>query len=229
MTLDDNSLLNDTTNITFTVVKKPPKGASPFVDPTFKPPVATILVGENSVSPLGTLTDQGASRLLAKTGAVSFTLDKQTYTITAKDITTTSVIFTVSGKKPFDITMNAKETKNVDVSGDGSDDVALVLHQVFNKRADTTFKLLTVQQAPPKQQDEQKQETKQTTSSAPSLSSGWGLVILIFLIVLFILGALHYFSRRRGGSTVANNPIHFTPKDMGLQRPPSEPRTLTRN
>ena len=227
-TVDDNSLLNDTVNSTFTVVKKIPKGSSPFVDPSFKPPVATILVGSGSVSSLGALTEEGASRLIVKTGAVSFSLSGATYTLTAKDITNTAVIFTVEGSNAFDITVNAQETKNVDVSGDGSDDVAIVLHQVFNKRADTTFKLLTTQQAPPAQQEGQQEETKQSTTTT-TVSSGWGMVVFIFLVVFFILGALHYFSvRRRGGNNNSNNAVRFTQRDMGLQRPSGEPRTFTR-
>jgi len=226
--IDDYGLINDTVNTTFTIVKKPPRGASPFVNPDFKPPVATILVGAGSVSSLGTLFEEGASRLMVKTGAVSFVLEETTYTITVKDTADKSATYTVGEGTSFDVSVNAAETKNVDVSGDGRDDISITLHQVFNKKADTTFKLLTVQGAPQPQPGEQKEETKQPVTAKQKIPSGWGLVIFIFLVVIVVLAALHYFSgrqRRRGGESPA---VRFTAKDLGLQRPPGEPGTFTR-
>ncbi|MDP1693937.1 MAG: hypothetical protein Q8L34_00165, partial [Candidatus Woesearchaeota archaeon] len=87
---DDNAFLNDTANSTFTIVKKPPRGSSPFVNPDFKPPVATILVTAGSVSSLGALTEEGSSRLIMKGGAVSVTVAGTDYTLTLKDLTDTS-------------------------------------------------------------------------------------------------------------------------------------------
>ncbi|MBI1972744.1 hypothetical protein HYS50_01935, partial [Candidatus Woesearchaeota archaeon] len=227
--VDDYGLVNDTTNTTFTIVKKPPKGASPFVNPDFKPPVATILVGAGSVSSLGTLPEEGASRLMVKTSAVSFVLEDVAYTITVKETADKSATYTIGGGKSFDVSVNAPETKNVDVSGDGKDDISITLHQVFNKKADTTFKLLTVQGAPQPQPVEKKEETKQPVTAEQKITSGWGLVTFIFLVVIVVLAALHYFSvrqRRRGGE--GSPAVRFTAKDLGLQRPPGEPGTFTR-
>jgi len=228
--IDDLGSINDTVNATFTILKKPPSGVSPFVNSEFKPPVATILVGDGTVSSLDPLTEEGSSRLMAKGSAVSFMQGDKAYTLTLKEYTDTSATYTVAGGTSFDVTVPTQETKPADVDGDGQDDVSITLHQVYNKKADTTFKMITVQQGS-KQKEETKEETKEpiiTQEASPS--SGWGMIVFIFLVVLFILGALHFFaSRRRGGNaSLANGNVRFTPKDLGLQRPPEEPRTFTR-
>jgi len=230
--VDDNSLLNDTVNSTFTIIKKAPSGSSPFVNPDFKPPVATILVTAGSVSALGALTEEGSSRLIMKGGAVSVTVQETDYTLTLKELTDTSATYTLDGATPFDVTLAAKESKNVDVTGDGSDDLTIVLHQVYNKRADTTFKLLSVQGAGPSTEPPTNEGTQEpaTPSATSSGSSTWGIVVVIFLIILAVLGGLHYFSaRKRGGSNGTTGSLRFNARDMGMQRPPNEPRTLTRN
>ena len=227
---DDNSLLNDTVNTTFAIIKKAPSGSSPFVNPDFKPPVATILVSAGSVSALGALTEEGSSRLIMKGGAVSVTVAGTDYTLTLKDLTDTSATYTVDGASPFDVTLNAKESKNVDVTGDGSDDLTIVLHQVYNKRADTTFKLLSVQGGPstePSTSEETKEPT--TTSTTSPSSSTWTVVAIIFLIILVVLAGLHYFSARKRGGNGSASSLRFTSRDLGMQQPPQEPRTLTRH
>ncbi|GEM_PF-2028568 len=230
MTIDDAGLVNDTVNKTFTVVKKIPSGSSPFVNPDYKPPVGTILIGAGSTSDLGVLTEEGVSRQMAKTATASVTVDDKSYSFFVKDFTDSSAVYTLQGEKSFDITVAEQETKNVDVTGDGTDDMSITLHQVYNKKADTTFKLLTLQQAPKSPEGEKKEVTQQSSTETTTISSGWGLVVGIFIIVLFVLGALHYFGarRRRGGAHGSNGAVRFTPRDLGLQRPPDEPRTFTR-
>mgnify|MGYP001560675608 CR=1 FL=1 len=230
LSIDDNAFLNDTTNTTFTIVKKPPSGSSPFVNPDFKPPVATILVSAGSVSALGVLTEEGSSRLIMKEGAVSVTVQGTDYTLTLKDLTDTSATYTVDGATPFDVPVNAKETKNVDVTGDGTDDLTIVLHQIYNKRADTTFKLLSVQAAGPSPEPATNEGTQEPAAKETSPgSSTWGIVVVIFLIILAVLGGLHYFSARRRGGNGSSSSLRFNARDMGMQRSPEEPRTLTRN
>ncbi len=229
MTVDDAGLVNDTINKTFTVVKKIPSGSSPFVNPDYKPPVGTIIIGAGSTSDIGILTEEGTSRQMVETATASVTISDKSYSFFVKDLTDSSATYTLQGDNSFDITVAEQETKNVDVSGDGTDDMSITLHQVYNKKADTTFKLLTLQQTSKTSEGEQKETTQQSSTETTTLSSGWGLVVAIFIIVLFVLGILHYFgARRRGRTPRTNTAVQFNSRDLGLQRPPEEPRTFTR-
>ncbi|MEK6903610.1 MAG: hypothetical protein AABW64_03125, partial [Nanoarchaeota archaeon] len=223
---DRTGLVNATANATFEVISKPPSGGSPFQDPNFKPPIATIIIGAGTTSDLGTLNEVGTSRLIAKTGAVRIDLNAEQHTFTLKDYAGDAppytATFTVDGS--FDISLSSGETKSVDLTADGVDDISIELHNIFSKKADTTFKLLPVQQQPPQEPVQPSVPTVVPQQPPQKIEgSSWLFVILsIIAMVLIIFVALHYFAgrQRRGGMAQQSGkpPVAFNRKDLGAYR-----------
>lgn len=79
------------------------------------------------------------ANLKAQQGIVkTFTFDGKTeHTITFSEVTETSAKITIAST-PVEVTLVIGETKNVDVNGDGANDLAVKLNSITNNKADIT-------------------------------------------------------------------------------------------
>ena len=207
---------NSTANKTFEIVVKPPQGSSIFASENFKPPVAKILIGIGTVAKLGPLTETGISRQMAPTAEAIVTIDGKEHSIKLKEITDSTGTFTINNN--FDATIKKGEVKPLDVDADGKDDMSIELHKKFKNKADTTFKLLTVQTGPstptPPTVDT---PTKTPTTSTKSEGRSWlAIGLWAVVIILIILVAVHFLKGKSGGSSSSNIP--FNKKDLGAYR-----------
>ncbi|HLC72231.1 MAG TPA: hypothetical protein VJH37_01485, partial [Candidatus Nanoarchaeia archaeon] len=186
--IDDLGGINDTVNTTFTIVTKPPRSSSAFANPSFQRPEGQKIVTQSE--DLGVVTEQGTSRLMKKGSVVKVDVKGETHTITVKDLTTTAVTLTVAST-PQDITINKGETTEVDVDGDGQNDLAITFHQQYKTgtraTADITLKAISTPAEPKK--DTTKQPTTTTTDeSSVGSSAGTAIVTIIVIIAVIVIG-----------------------------------------
>ena len=216
-TTDKANNVNATANFTFEVVTKPPTGGSPYQDPNFQSPVATVIIGSGSTSTIGPLTETGTSRLIAKTATAVFTIYEKEHSFTVKEVSKESVTYTID--KSFDVVIAGKETKTVDVDADGKDDVSVEFHKIFSKKADTTFKLIGVK-AGPKTEQKQKDEDKViTTPKVTGKKAPWVTIVLgIIVLALLIFAVLHFMAGRDRHGPTGKQPVSFNKKDLGAYR-----------
>ncbi len=183
---------SNATNISFTIEKKVRSGTSAFGNKDFVAPVAKIKVGKGSVSDLGALTSVGFSRMLQETAAMKFNVKGQEHTITVKAVEEKTIILIIAST-PFEVTLNAGETKNVDVDKDAVNDLKITFHKEFGKYADLTVALLSEEE---KQQEQEQKKVAEKKTAAPTVKATSNrLFTVLFVIVIMI--ALGFFLFRR--------------------------------
>ena len=185
--VDDNSLLNDTVNSTFTIVTKPPRSTSAFANPSFQRPEGQKIVSESE--DLGKISEQGTSRLLKKGSIVKVDIKGETHTITVKELSLTALTLTVEST-PQDVIFNKGETKEVDVDGDGQNDLAITFHQQYKTgtraTADVTMKAISTPAEPKK--DTTKEPTTKDDETSTGSFAGSAIVTIIVIVAIVVIG-----------------------------------------
>ena len=176
----------NSTNLSFTVVKKLSKSTSAFANKAFKRPVAKIKIGAGSTTDVGKLTTDGESRLMQKGAILKFNVQDQEHTMAIKEATENAVTITVAST-PFDVVLNAGESKNIDVNQDKVDDVKVTFHKLFNKHADITIALLS-----PEEQKKESREAVETKKPESFIKTAKGGLIITILVILSMV-VIGYF------------------------------------
>ena len=137
--IDGAGNLNSTVK-KFEILSTRVRGSGAAAIPGFKFSKGTTLIGADSRNDAGSLTPTDSSWLFRSGGTIVFQVAGARHSFQVKEIKDKSVVVTVSST-PFDVEVNEGETKNVDVDGDGTADVAITLNGFTPSRhADLTFK-----------------------------------------------------------------------------------------
>src|SRR3989344_812679 len=179
------------TNLSFTVVKKPPRSSSAFGNRDFVAPVAKIKVGKNSVSDAGSLTTEGVSRLMQVGATTTFLWNGEQHSIRLQKVSDEQATLTIAST-PQEVTFNKGETKEVDVDGDGQNDILVTFHKKYTKYADLTFSLITTST-----DNKEKEVVKSTSEKDTSTKASLGSTVTIILVIIIILVIGYYFLVQR--------------------------------
>jgi hypothetical protein len=151
-------------------------------------PVGTIKIGSGTVSDGGRLTTEGESRLMKDNAVIKFDISGEGHRIEVKTATSDKVVLTISSE-PFDVTINAGETEEVDVNADGIADLEVTYHKLFaNAYADLTFKQISVPVEAEAMDDESVDETTSAEEDTEDYaSSNGGLTVTLAVIVIILI------------------------------------------
>ena len=151
-------------------------------------PVGTIKIGSGTVSDGGRLTTEGESRLMKPNAVIKFDISGEGHRIEVKAATEDSVVLTISSE-PFDVTINAGETEEVDINNDGIADLEVTYHKLFaNAWADLTFKQISVPVKAEASDDGAAADTTATAEdTAEYTDSKGGLTVTLAVIVIILI------------------------------------------
>ncbi len=214
-TVYDKGSKNTTTSGFFTIISKAPE-AGAYKIPGFKEPISKVLVGVGSTVNVGEITPEPLSRLMSLKAALIMNVKGEEHTMTVDQIGDDSVTLMVASE-PFAVTIPVGETKNVDVTADGVDDLQVTLHMIYKKKADLTFVLLEGAAVPPATTPEPVEEQVAPQEQAPAEEqqrSPWGLLVL-FVVIVLVLFLLLRFLRKKENKQPPEK-IKFTPRDLGM-------------
>ncbi len=162
------------------------RGSGAAAIPGFKFSKGTTLIGSDSRNDAGSLTPTDSSWLFRSGGTIVFQVAGAKHSFQVKEIKDKSVVVTVSST-PFDVEVNEGETKNVDVDGDGSADVAITLNGFTpSRQADLTFKAVG---GIPAEAGPGISEEKAPTVGGPitaGVGNGTWLIVGIIVVVLIV-------------------------------------------
>ncbi len=183
--IDDYGLMNVTENITFTVVKKPPRSSSAFANKDFQAPVGKkIITGSED---LGKVSEAGDSRQIRKGANVKVNVKGESHTITVKALSPTEVTLTVEST-PQEVVIKKGETLDVDVDQDGQNDLAITYHQQIKtgERAAADITLKTVATPAEPKKDTTKEPPK-VDEKEGILAGGSGSLIVVVIVIIAIV------------------------------------------
>ncbi len=157
-------------------------------------PVSKGIVGSGSSESIE-VGAEGIGRLVAEGGSLKFTVNNEEHMVIVKEIGKDSVILTVKST-PFDLSLNKGDTKDVDVDGDGAEDVNIKFNGVFFNKADITLTLL--ERAPAKTTTEEKVTPPSKVSEAiKKVTEGKGGIWLVIIVVIIIVVVGYLLVRKR--------------------------------
>ena len=139
-------------------------------------------------------TTANEGTLKAQQGRVkSFSFDGVTkHTVTFVEVTGTSATLKIEST-PVTVTLNAKETKNVDVNGDGTNDMSVTLNSIVNGVADVTIKKIEEGAAKIVKEEEGARGVTEEQQEVTPVGEGKGMTWLWVLIAVIIIAALAYY------------------------------------
>ena len=208
-TVMDGAGNQNSTSGTFEVIPKLGKDGIVGKETT----VAKVVIGSGKIAEYGALGDEAVSRLMATDATLRFTIGIESHEIKLKSLTETTAIFTISSD-PFDLSMNVKDKKEIDLNNDGTNDVSIELHSIIRGKADLTITKLKSGAAGAGGEANIPAGEGSQQSSRPEVQ-GEGTSILTILIILAVLLVLIYiYLKFRGGK----GNVSFSPKDLGNKR-----------
>ena len=132
----------------------------------------------------GTLSTTETYTSLVKEGTVTFTVAGGSHSAKVLDVTEDSVTIEVSSD-PQTLTLTTGETKEVDLTADGTNDLAITLRAITDGKADLVFKSLEVA-APPAEGEAPGVVTGE--EAGPSYTWLWVALVVVVVLVLLWLG-----------------------------------------
>ena len=129
----------------------------------------------------GTLSATETFTSVAKEGTVTFTVAGGSHSAKVLDVTTDSITIEVSST-PQQLTLTTGETKEVDLTDDGKNDLSVTLKSITNGKADLVFKSLEVI-APPAGGE----KPGVVTGEAAKPSYTWLWVVLIVIVIVLVI------------------------------------------
>jgi len=141
------------------------------------------------------------------------------HTIKVEELGEDSVTLMISSE-PFNVDMNVGETKEIDVNGDGVNDLEVFFNKVHQKAADLVFKEISTP-APIIEEETTGSQPESTPTAAPQEESKdytWILTLLGMVVIAAILMfVIHHFSNK-GDENGGGAKVKFTPRDLGATR-----------
>jgi len=139
-------------------------------------------------------TTANEGTLKAQQGRVkSFSFDGVTkHTVTFMEVTGTSATLKIEST-PVTVTLNVKDTKNVDVNGDGANDMSVVLNSIVNGVADVTIKKIEEGAAKIVKEEEGARGVTEEQQEVTPVGEGKGTTWLWILIAVIVIAGLAYY------------------------------------
>jgi len=160
-------------------------------------PVSEGIVGKGSSESVE-VTAEGVGRLIYVGGSLKFMVNNEEHSVTVKEIGKDSVALTISST-PFDISLTKGENKDVDVDGDGANDVNVKFNGVFSGKVDITLTVIA-QPIKPIETPVEKELTAQerVAEAAKKITTGTNAIwfVIIVVVIIAIVGYL-LVSRRK--------------------------------
>ena len=152
----------------------------------------TIKQGENI--DVGTLSTTETYTSIAKEGTVSFTVTGSSHSAKVLEVRDTSITVEISST-PQVLTLTVGETKDVDLTDDGKNDLSVTLKSITNSKADLVFKSLEVS-APGEQPSGEKPGVVTGKEAKPSLTWLWLLIVIIIIILFWYFSIQNKYKKR---------------------------------
>lgn len=150
-----------------------------------------VRIGRGKIDNFGSLTTRGVRVLMGTTSRIDFKIEGEQHSVFVKDIASNSSTLTVSSAS-FDVLLRILQTKDVDLNGDGKDDLRLTMNGISGEEIDITFRSLF-------------RKTSGSTTKDPigiekdggksTLFKVLASFILIFIVVLVIL--IFYLKKKK--------------------------------
>jgi len=147
------------------------------------------------------LSAEEESNMVEMQGVITtFTLDGTTvHKITIKEVTLTTVTIVIESD-PIELTLAIGETKEVDVDGDGENDISVTLNDITDAgAADLTTKRLTPlpEETTPTETTPTETTPTETTPTMPEEepSNAWLWVLIV--VILAVVGAGYFFIKKK--------------------------------
>jgi len=146
------------------------------------------------------LSTQEETTIKEKQGTIStFTLDGTTiHTIKIKTVDEVAGTVTIEiSSDPITITLKIGETKEVDVDGDGTNDISLTLNKITSGVADITTKKLTPlpTEKPTEEVAPTEKPAEEITPTPEAASKTWLWILIIVIIV--VIGVGYWFMKKK--------------------------------
>ena len=190
---DSSGNINSSTK-TFEVISKVRDTSSYAISKAGKP-VSQGIVGSGSTESVE-VGAEGTGRLIAEGGSLKFTINNEEHMVIVKEIGKDSVILTIKST-PFDLSLNKGDAKDVDVDGDGIEDINIKFNGVFYNKADVTLTLL--EQTAPKKTTEEKPAapSSKVSEAVKKITEGRGGIWLVIIVVIIIVVVGYLLVRKR--------------------------------
>ena len=150
-----------------------------------------VRIGRGKIDNFGSLTTRGTRVLMGAMSRADFKIGDEQHSLFVKDIASDSSTLTVSSAS-FDVLLGVLQTKDVDLNGDGKDDLRLTMNGISGEEIDITFRSLF-------------RKTSSSTTKDPigiekdggksTLFKVLASFILIFIVVLVIL--IFYLKKKK--------------------------------
>jgi hypothetical protein len=136
-------------------------------------------------------TSNNVTLKISKNDEIVFTFENEQHSIKVKSMSDFAVLLTISSD-PFDVIIGAKETKNVDLNGDSSDDISIKLNSIKENKADITITKL-------------KKESPKTVAASTGINGVTGMAIsteaalgfAVLVIVVIAIAGLYLYRGRK--------------------------------
>jgi hypothetical protein len=118
----------------------------------------------------------------------TFTLDGVTeHTISVIEVTASTVTLEIASD-PIIVTLNIGQTKEVDIDGDGVNDISVTLNSITNSVADITTKLLALAEVTPAGEEVTPAGEEVTPEGEISRTGLW--ITIIVIVIILVIGYL---------------------------------------
>ena len=193
-TIRDISGNQNSTVKNFEIIRTTVRGSGAAAIPGFHFSKGKTIVGSDTKNDAGALTPTESSWLFRNGGTVAYLVAGESHSFQVTEIGEGSVTIRVSSN-PFDVTVKEDETKNVDVNGDGSADVAITLNGFTpNGNADLTFK--EVGAGTPADVGPSGEINGQPTTGPGAIAAGNGMWLVVAIIVVVLVVGYFLIKRR---------------------------------
>lgn len=158
-----------------------------------------VRVGRGQINNFGTLTTRGQRVLMGARSRADFKIRGEQHSVLVKDIAVNSSTLTVSSAS-FDILLRVLQTKDVDLDGDGKDDLRLTMNGISGDEIDITFRSLFRETPSPTTKDPGPGEPPKGNFIFKLLAS-FILILIVFLVIL-----MFYLKKKKEAKTNFGRP-----------------------
>ena len=142
--------------------------------------------------------EDSVMRSMRVNDALKFQFRNEEHKVELISLSSSSVLLRISSD-PIEVTVNLGETEEVDIDGDGINDMSIYLRDISLGVADLSFKQISEPTTEPEETngtettDVNGTETTETTEITPTEKSNLGMYVVVVLIAIFAGIAIWYF------------------------------------
>lgn len=136
----------------------------------------------------------GYTKEVQANDVVNIKVNGGTHTVRVSNVESSTVTLIVSSD-PVTVTLSVGDTRRVDVNGDGTYDVSVMLNSITNGKADVTITKISEVVTDVSEAEQQKQEDQaRGTEEVSTTGSSWWVWVLI--VVVIVLVAIWFMKRK---------------------------------